>query len=86
MQVKIITIQSGAVVDHEVAGATQISNTPTIKEIIDAAEQCICGENADTNIGSDPYAGTLLRVVDGWLVVSDDGEGNLLLTHAKIER
>ncbi len=65
-------------------GDHTLPDEPTVRSIVDAVSQINCGQNADEFLtGRNPYDGDLVRVVDGWLVVTSNGEGQLSLIHAQ---
>lgn len=64
-------------------GEHDLPEQPTVRDIVDAVSQINSGCNADEFCdGRDPYDGDLVETVDGWLVVSSNGEGSLYLIHA----
>ena len=67
-------------------GTHDLPEWTTTKDIVDAVEQINSGQDADAvHDGTDPYDGDLVQTLDGWLVITSNGEGDLSLIHAKRE-
>lgn len=57
---------------------------PSVKTIVDAVSQIYNGQNADEfSDGHDPYEGQIVQVLDGWVVLKGNGEGDLYMIHAQ---
>ena len=65
-------------------GTYDLPEQPTVRQIVDAVAQINSGKNADDYCdGRDPYDGDLVQTVDGWIVITSNGEGDHLAIHAK---